>query len=178
VVDVSNDWTRVELQIAWSKLGPNRVLDISDRPDASIGAGHVLKRPRGALSESEQFLQQVSDWFATQAQTYLLPLEEEPDRLLEMGYSRAAVIAATTLLETRLRERLNLMSVPNRPMGFVQLVRLAVENGALTLERGNVVNEWAKLRNLAVHTAKTISMKEARIVVHGIKKLIDELKAR
>jgi hypothetical protein len=176
VVDLSNDWTKIEFQIALSKLGPERVLVIADRIDAAPAGGLlVLRRPRGAFADAEQFLQEVTNWFAARAELTLPTLEEEPERFLELGYGRAAVIAAMTLFETRLRKRLDLTLEPSRPMSLVQLTRLAVESGLISEKDAELVQGWSRTRNAAVHTTKSIPIRTARAVVLGIRDLLRKL---
>jgi len=76
----------------------------------------------------------------------------EPRRLLKAKEYRAAVIAAMTLLESTLRQRLNKPSpeAMRRPMSMRQLLELAIKEG-IAQDHYQDVLVWTKLRNDAVH---------------------------
>ncbi len=150
------------------------ILDKADSSPTNLAGMEILVRPDPPFSDAEQFLQSVANWFAARAQAARPSLEEEPERLLEIGSTRAAVIAALTLLEVELRKRLDLTTVP-RPMSTSQLVRLASTNGIIGAAALDQIQSWLKIRNTAVHTPKPISMDEARPVVRGVRDLFRKI---
>jgi len=175
VVDVSTDWTRAELRIALSRLGATRVLVISDRPEA-LEYATALVRPSIPDLNDETFLKNVDAWFAARASKLQPTVEEEPERLLGLGLTRASVIAALTLLEVHLRKRLALTTRPTRPMGLGQLLQLAMAQSTIPDSDITFVKQWITIRNIAVHSPDPISAKEARRVVEGVRDLIQRMK--
>jgi len=178
VVDLGSDWTKIEYQTALWKLGPERILVIADKADAGIAdvaRQKLLLRPRASFADAEDFLREVAKWFSVRAEVTTSTLEEEPERFLKMGYTRAAVIAATTLLEVSLRRRLDLISEPTRPMGLGQLTGLAASKEVLSREAEGKIRIWSRIRNAAVHTPKPISVRDARAVVQGVRELLKEI---
>jgi len=179
VVDASSDWTQVELRIALSKLGTDRVLIITDQATAfgtDLLGGRALVRPGDSFADSEHFLQRVADWFAERAEAIRPTLDVEPERLLEMGSARAAVIAAMTLLEVHLRKKLALdTKSEGRPMSLGQLVRLASTVQLTGPEAAEQIKSWLRIRNVAVHTANPIPVREARSIIVGVRELIQAL---
>ncbi len=187
VVDASSEWAQFELGIALSKLGPDRILAISDKGDVLATNSAlkdvllpseriiVLRRPDAPFADAEPFLQQVASWFENRAEAIRLTLDEEPERLLEMGSPRAAVIAAITLLEVQLRKKLDLTTQPARPMSLAQLVRLASTREVIGQRAAEQIQTWLRVRNAAVHTPKPISTRDARVVVRGVRELIQRL---
>jgi len=117
----------------------------------------------------------VDAWFADRAEAARPTLDEEPERLLELGYARAAVTAAITLLEVQLRGRMDLTTQPTRPMSTGQLAGLASSTGVISREDLNQIPTWLRIRNAAVHTTKPIPMREARTVIRGVRELIQRL---
>src|ERR1700688_2766662 len=97
----------------------------------------------------------------------------EPRRLFEAREYRAAVIAAMTLLEATLRQRLNKSpwGEAQRPLLLRQLLNRAAEANILPNAREEILN-WTKLRNKAVHTADSVSRNEAKAVVEGVERIL------
>jgi hypothetical protein len=179
VVDASSEWTEVELRIATSRLGTQRVLVIlgsRQRLAVDVEGVTVLRRPEPPFSYAVQFLEQVSKWFSARADAVEPALNEEPERLLEVGLPRAAVITAMTLLEVQLRQNLGLTLQPTRPMSMRQLAALAVENQVIASNDLNDIQKWSQLRNAAVHTAKPVTRREAEVMIRGIRRLIERLR--
>lgn len=179
IVDASSDWTQLELRIALSKLGTNRVLIIADQATAlatDLSGARALVRPGPSFTDAEPFLQQVASWFAERAEAIRPTLDVEPERLLEMGSARAAVIAAMTLLEVQLRKRLALEAKSEgRPMTLGQLARLATTVQLIGPEAAEQIRTWLQIRNIAVHTANPIPVREARSIIQGVREMIQRL---
>jgi SIR2-like domain len=179
IVDASSDWTQFELRIALSKLGGDRVLVITDQAGAlatDLSGVRALVRPGPSFTDAEPFLHRVADWFAERAEAIRPTLDVEPERLLQIGSARAAVIAAMTLLEVQLRKSLALdAKSESRPMSLGQLARLASTVQLIGPEAAERIRAWLRIRNVAVHTANPISLREARGVIDGVRDLIRRL---
>jgi hypothetical protein len=103
----------------------------------------------------------------------------EPQRLLVAGEYRAAVISAITLLETAVREQLDLIPVSSsKPMSLRQMLGLAAERGLLPAERIPAIMEWLQTRNQLVHTRQAIQRRLAEQVVTGVLEIVKGLGGR
>jgi HEPN domain-containing protein len=125
------------------------------------------------LSEDSPFVFELASVFQALANEMGLAQNLEPRRLFEAKEYRAAVIAAMTLLEATLRQRLNkpAREAVQRPMSMRQLLSRALEENILQDSYEEVLR-WTKLRNDAVHTAKPVSRNEAKIVVEGVERIL------
>ncbi len=110
VVDATTPNTVLEMRLALSKLGAEKVLVVAEKgawfPSDIGGVTHIERRAR-PFADTERFLESLTNWFASVARVIGPRLAEEPRRLLELREYRAAVISAITLLETVLRNRLD-----------------------------------------------------------------------
>lgn len=132
----------------------------------------ILTRPQ-ALSEDSEFVQQLGRVFQTLSDEMGLAQNQEPRRLFEAREYRAAVIAAMTLLEATLRQRLSKQSWENlqRPTSLRQLLDRAA-HARVVVEPREEILRWIRLRNDAVHTAKPVSKNEAEAVVEGVERIL------
>ena len=80
-----------------------------------------------------------------------------------------------TLLEAKLRERLNKMPWPQtrRPLSMRSLVDQAVEQDLISTVTGTRLNKSIS-SNLVVHSAMSVTKVQAREIVDGVMDLIDE----
>ncbi len=122
----------------------------------------------------DEFIWQLAKALEAIAEEMGLAQRYEPRRLLKAKEYRAAVIAAMTLLESTLRQRLNKPSpeAVRRPMSMRQLLELAIKEG-IAQDHYQDVLVWTKLRNDAVHTGRRVSRQEAQAVVEGVERIID-----
>jgi SIR2-like domain len=178
VVDASTQNTLVELRLALrTTLEPSRILVIVrskanlpiDLPDL-----RVLVRPDVSSADPDDFLSQVEEWFAAAAERYRPTLLEEPSRLLEAREYRAAIIAAISLLETTLRQRLD---VPKTLLGkrsttLTMLLDDAQVQGLLGDVPSRKILEWLRIRNQVVHSDLTVHKATAEEIVKGVLQIV------
>jgi len=183
VVDATSPNTLFELGLAMSRalepVGPNRqqlrlIPVVTDNTQLPAPAVHMysVRRPE-KLSEDSPFVQQLAQIFWVIADQMGVVQSQEPRRLFEAKEYRAAVIAAMSLLEALLRQRLNkpIREAVQRPMSVRQLADRALSDNLLMLDAHADILRWAKLRNDAVHTARPVSRNEARLVVEGVEQI-------
>jgi hypothetical protein len=176
VVDVSTQSALAELRLAARKLQLSRILIIvqpastlpSDLEDAS-----VLTRPDVVSTDPEEFIEQIGAWFAGVAEHYIPSLAEEPSRLLLAHEYRAAIIAAITLLESTLRQRLDLPQAPSTKIVSLRaLLEMAQTQGLLGDYSVQMLLEWLRVRNEVVHTQRTVTKRTAEQIVRGVLAII------
>ena len=133
----------------------------------------VVPRPDITSSEPEDFLNELRDWLSTAEQLYSATLTDKPDRLLRALEYRAAVIAAITLMESSLRERLGAQKAS---LGGTRTLRTLLETAGkeglldnTPLER---ILTWLRIRNEAVHTDRPVSRSEATEIVRGVSRIV------
>jgi hypothetical protein len=194
VVEPTTQHTRAELHMALGRR--NRILPsdrrhqltvivVSDNPfdvEDDFEAPNLFHIKMDNLTDDPtKFADELTEILSQITQKLGLDREHEPERLLKHGEGRAAVISATTLLETRLRETLwrNVTSSPThiaqRPYRVVSLRHLLDEAFSLDFiskKQRNDLDSWIKLRNEVVHTGITITKAKAREVVNGVMEII------
>jgi uncharacterized protein YutE (UPF0331/DUF86 family) len=81
-----------------------------------------------------------------------------------------------TLLEARLRERLNKVPWPQtqRPLSMRSLVDRAVEQDVIPQASRIRLNQWMQVRNVVVHSAMPVTKAQAREIVDGVMELINQ----
>jgi hypothetical protein len=179
VVDASTRFTLAELRLAERKIDPSRILVIvesgSNLP-VDLKGVRMVTRPDVAVADPEEFLGQVRTWLNAAAQRSAPTLVEEPGRLLAAREYRAAVIAAITLLESTLRQRLDVpASYSTRPVTLRALLEHAQTQGLLGNVRVQTLLEWLKVRNEVVHTQRSVSKSVAEQIVHGVLAIVQKV---
>lgn len=185
VVDATSPNTQFELGLAIARTQeeptrpsrrPLRIIPVVTEFSQLQAAGQnilSIRRPLELSGESE-FVWQLAHALEAIALEMGLAQRNEPRRLFEAKEYRAAVIAAMTLLESTLRQRLNKPSreAVRRPMSLRQLLEVAGQEGISKDYRDNVL-AWTKVRNDAVHTAKRVTRQEAQAIVEGVEQIVD-----
>lgn len=185
VVDLSSSFTLVELgmAIARAKQGidqTNRrrlrlipIVTNFDQLPSWANEFWAMRRPDLLSDDSEGFLQELGSLFQTLSVEMGIAQNSEPRRLFEAKENRAAVIAAMTLMEATLRQRLDKAAVQEveRPMFLRQLLNRVPDAYIQPISR-EVIAGWIKLRNDAVHSAKHVTRNEARAVVEGVERIL------
>lgn len=202
VVDATSQSTQFELAMAVARaqeasIRPNRqqlrlVLVVTDYAQVPVLSSNppqlrhpphthpqtpIVERPvaLSELSADSAFVGQLGEVFQSLSEQLGLPLTSELQRLFEAREYRAAVIAAMTLLEATLRQRLNDQlpgNLQGLPMSLRQLLDIAAKAGiAVEWPREEILG-WIRLRNEAVHTARNISRNEAKDVVEGVESIV------
>jgi hypothetical protein len=183
VADIPNPKALPELLATIGKRNHKRLLVVlEDRPELRDEMGllreHLSKvafvrRPTSLFGDTEEFVELVGEWFQAISADTLGRLAEEPNRLLEKKEYRAAVISAVSLLETRLRERLQQSQIDIRKMySMQQLLTQAIEQGLIPPHERAALNEIIRTRNVAVHTQSGISAKACREVVDTVRRIL------
>ena len=185
VVDLSSQYTRAEFAMALSRareepsqLNRLRLRLIAIETQAkdipfSLSEFRLVIRPELLSEASEGFMLHLAEAFRQIAQEIGIAASQEPRRLYDAKEYRAAIIAAMTLLEATLRQRLEKASWDEvqRPMSFRQLLNRATELiGPVSREE---IDGWVRLRNEAVHTAKAVTRAQALTIVEGVERIID-----
>jgi len=147
-------------------------------PRAMRHSSWRVVRPRNVVRDSGVFLESVNAIFQGIAEATKGRLEEEPERLLKNGDYRAAVISAMTLLEVRLRERIQTgVSDPRKNYSMLSLMGTAVEQQVLPAQYLDRLVRWAKERNTVVHMGGAVNAKLAREIVHGVYNILKHVPA-
>lgn len=179
VVDASSEFTLTEVRMALARSGSARLLVIAEqgtRVPADIQTVQVLYRPTLTSVEMQPFLDSLHEWLQVAAHDLAPGLSDEPRRLLEVREYRAAVIAAITHLEMRLRERLDLpLSDRRRIFSMREMLETARQQGLLGKFESRQVLDWLKVRNEVVHSHLQVSAKRTREIVNGVAEIIEAL---
>jgi hypothetical protein len=185
VVYLSTPWTHAELGLAVARAKqnvdqPNRlrlrlipvITDFEQLPVWAMDF-QALRRSDLLSDESEQFVQELADIFSAVAGELGIALNFEPRRLYEAKEFRTAVIAAMTLMEATLLQRLNKSPVQEfqRVMSVQQLLSRVTDDDIHPVPREEILG-WIRLRNQVVHSAKLLTKNEARAVVKGAERIL------
>lgn len=176
-----------ELEMAFSRERPPRVLVIKgpgqetpplpDAVDAIITRSHDLVTERDVM-----FLSEIDEWFAAASQDLLWALEQEPERLLALGESRAAVIAAFSFFEVVLRDVTSRDArqgeSEGEPLTLSLLIGMAERRSLLTNKEAIKIEEWRAKRNQLVHLPQPLPANAAADLVERLIKISIELRTR
>ncbi|MCC6651525.1 MAG: SIR2 family protein [Candidatus Eisenbacteria bacterium] len=177
VVDASSKWTAVEALVAVRKR--RRLLVIhegGDTRDQAVEAYRLIERPAataGGLSDPD-FLSKVDEFFASMAKGDVLA--QEPIRLLQVRAYRAAVVAALSLVEIRLRSLIGEKS-GRAGAPFRELLGVADELSFLDPDDVRQLREWQGLRNQVVHSERVPTKQVAEQIVRGAVRMAGRLHA-
>lgn len=189
VAEVSSSWTLAEYRMAVARIKRSEidavqskhlrlivVVTDSDQTPPSAQGFTVLRRPSTITDDPEAFIADLGGFLRRIADETGVARQAEPQRLLGAKEYRAAVISAMTLLEARLRERLNKVPWPQtqRPLSMRSLVDRGVEEHAIPQESRLRVNSWMQVRNVVVHSATPVTKAQAREIVDGVMELINQ----
>ena len=189
VVELTSSWTAAEYRMAIARLkgaeaeSSNRrrlrlivVVTSSEQVPPSANDFPVITRPNKITDDPEGFVTDLGDLLRTIAAETGVARLAEPRRLYDAGEYRAAVISAMTLLEAKLRERLNKSPWPQvrRPMSLRSLVDHAVEQQAIPPVVKTRMDSWMRTRNEVVHSSLAITKAQAREIVEGVMQLVEQ----
>lgn len=192
VCDLSSQWTQAEYRIALARQKaksenkqskpfhliaitqsfenlPPDLLDrvILSRPDI-YGANDIGE------GEVDNFVMRLVALLANIALQQLRLTATEPQRLLQAGELRAAVLAAVSLLEVTLRNRLGKSDVSDeKRMSLRRLIDVAENRGQLPPQSKERVLQWISIRNNIAHSAAQVSKAQSESVVNGILEILD-----
>lgn len=114
-------------------------------------------------------------WLRDRSQGVRSRLVTEPERLLESGQFRSAVLTGFAFLESSLRRQLSGIVVPDRLIGVRQLLDIARENEVISREEHEALLRASALRNDLAHTDRAVSRQEATVAVKSIATLLRRL---
>ena len=179
VVDAATSATLFELQMAIARLGSDRVLIIApkeSRLPIDLARVRSIYRPDITTVDPVEFLSQLRDWFQVAAKFHLAAFIAEPRRLLNAGEYRAAVIAAITLLETSLAQRLSFPTSPTkRTVSLREMLDIAADQGLIGQPQIPAIMNWIKIRNEIVHSQKTVQRNTAEAVVSAALEIVKSI---
>jgi hypothetical protein len=188
VVELTSSWTKAEYGIAIARLKgaaaepvkKNRfrlIVIVTETAQVPPSAHDliVIIRPKKLTDNLELFAQELENHLRNLANDSGASRMAEPNRLFQAKEYRAAVIAALTLLETSLRNRLNKSpwDQVQRPLALRSLIDRAIEQQLIQPELRERLNSWMRTRNEVVHSPKPISKAQAREIVDGVMNTIN-----
>lgn len=191
IVDLTSPWTTAEYRMAIARLKgaeaetanrrPLRLIVVvtdSEQLPPSTHDFPVITRRNKISDEPEAFVTELGNRMRTIAVEIGVGSLAEPMRLFEAKEYRAAVISAMTLLEAKLRERLNKIPWPQtrRPLSLRSLVDQAAEQQVISQQLRPRIDSWMRTRNEVVHSSMPITKAQAQEIVEGVMKLIDQWK--
>jgi len=173
VVDASWPNTLFEMGIAHVELGEERILVIGPimgpLPFSYTGKAHAIVQPDMTTAYPKEFLLQVDTWFAAAAERFKPTFLDEPRRLLHLKEYRAAVIAAISILEDVLRQRLKMLgTVSSLKTTLTFMLEDAHRQGLLGGVPVDRVLAWLRTRNMIVHKQATVQKSTAEEIVNGV----------
>lgn len=189
VVELTSSWTMAEYRMAVARIKgaeadlaqrkPLRLIivvtEFEQAPPSAQGFP-VLTRPNTITDELEGFIADLGGLLRQIAAETGVERHAEPQRLFNAKEYRAAVISAMTLLEAKLRERLNKIPWPQtrRPLSMRSLIDQAVEQEVIPQEVRMRLDSWMRLRNEVVHSSMAVSRSQAADIVNGVMQLVEQ----
>jgi hypothetical protein len=189
VTEISSAWTLAELRMAIARLKSRSDAQSRKPFELIIVKTEAQQIPPEArefpfitrqeiwVAEPEAFIGELLERlreFVPQTEAFR---GSEARRLLTAREYRAAVIAAMTHLEASLRERFDKepsFEAARSPISMRSLISRAVDQKIINPSDLPNVEKWARIRNSAVHTARSVSAREAREVVEGVLRILGE----
>jgi hypothetical protein len=191
VVEITSTWTRAEYRMALARIKEAhtvpaqrkqlRLIVVTTESEqvsrAETDGIRVILRPNIVSGDPETFVQELADALRMLGGEVGGSRRAEPERLLEAKEYRAAVISALSLVEARLRERLNKSPWPQvrNPMSMQSLLTIAREQQLLTDPNAVKLDGWMRIRNEIVHSSKGVSRAQATEIVNGALDLLTQL---
>ncbi len=196
VVEIRSSWTRAEYRMALARIKEGqpdegqpdpaerkqlRLIVVTTESERVSRAGTdgiwVILRPNIVSEDPETFVQELANALKTLGVEVGGSRQAEPERLLEAKEYRAAVISAMSLLEARLRKRLNKSPWPQvrNPISMQSLLGMAREQQLLTHPNAAKLDGWMRVRNEIVHSSKDVSRAQAAEIINGVLGLIGQL---
>jgi len=179
VVEIGGSWTSAELRLALSRAREPAGIPVAriviveglNAPPLPLEIDHLPIVRISPIPESDEGLNQL-----VAALEQVVPsdvvLGQEATRLLNSGEHRAAVIAAMSLLEDRLRRHLGkpVWGSVSRPMSLRQLIENVLPQR--DVPNPGRISEWVRIRNRAVHENTPVSHDIASAIVSGVQEVL------
>jgi hypothetical protein len=179
VVDAASTTTQIELGLALARLNSETkrllfdvIIVVSDLSQLPSPWPSIWINRSSALYDDSDFVEEIGKRLFAAGERMGLAQRHEPQRLFSANEFRAAVISAMALLETTLRQRLEIPSRDRvrRPMSMRQLLDYARERQLI--EGPEAFLLWNKIRNDAVHAGRTVTRAEAKMIVDGVDRIV------
>lgn len=190
VVEFGSSWTLAEYRMAVARIKEKqpdgaqrkglRLIVIATKDELPLPIAEefrLIVRSNVLTDDPEPFVEELAGALRGLANEVGVQRQAEPERLLEAKEYRAAVISAMTLLESRLRERLNKVPWPEtrNPLSMRSLLRRAMDQQLLEAAQFEQLENWMRLRNEVVHSSKDVARAQATDVVSGVLQIIGAL---
>jgi hypothetical protein len=195
VVEPTTQWTRAELRMALARktrgIGDDKrmrlktivVGDLLPEWSTDLFVEDIIYVSAANLTDDPaQFASQLTEVLQSFMHEFGLGQASEPQRLLERGENRAAVISAVTFLETQLRslaakylssgKAQASIRVKYRLESFRAFLDVGTKLNAISNDQRQRLDKWIKLRNEVVHTGKVVTTAQAREVVNGVTEIL------
>ena len=136
-------------------------------------ANDIILKPVDINSSTfSEFISDVEKYTSKFSPKLKKSLFSEPERLLNKGEYRAAVISVMTLLESLLASKLQNFDISPYSMPFTKMITIAQKHEILKLDNEKKLKEMYQLRNRLVHGKGNVTKKRSVDVVQNIMKLI------
>ena len=174
VADLSSANTIFEVGMVLSKEGMAKPLILIADDQGSVPfdfSKHiVIRRPRSLDDESTTFFKALEAAFAKAFEKISPALEDEPSRLITKKVSRAAVIAAFSLMEHELRQYLELVGLDtfSSRSSLGSLMEIARSREIFDPKIFEKIRMHAATRNRIAHTRTEVSAQQAKTLVREI----------
>lgn len=182
VIDLSSNWTLVELKMAVSRASVRRaegrplelivVMREGQQLPASIEGVSLIYRSDLWSSQSEDFTRTLVEKLVE-----ILPsnrdTQGEAQRLYKAKEYRAAIVSAVTYLEGALRKLFRL-SDDTRHLSLNGMIKSAYTRELISADMLPQILEWIQIRNGIVHSKEglAVTSKIAKPIVDGVVKIV------
>ncbi|WP_346398829.1 SIR2 family NAD-dependent protein deacylase [Pseudomonas syringae] len=186
VIDLSSNWTLVELKMAMSRASAREregrplplivVVRKGQQLPSMLEGMTVIIRPDLWTSESEDFAISLIKTLEK-----IIPLDRdsqqgEARRLLRAKEYRSAIVSAITYLEGELRRALRLSEeeLGSRSYSLIGMVKSGIKKGLISDDVLPNLYEWIQIRNGIVHSKDDVgaSARNAKMIVDGVTKIV------
>lgn len=185
VMDISGRNSNVlfELGMATPRFkDKKKILLIKDKDDVApvdITGSMFLDKPINLFTHYEEFYNRVEAWFKDIAGDYDEYFTAEPSRLMAKNEYRAAVVAAITLLEKVLRNKIVISETQfrYRAIPLFQMVKIALAQNLIDKKDYMNIRQGLDIRNTIVHAVKDyhVTKDRAKKLVSTINKIVKRL---
>lgn len=170
VVDISNsNWIMHEINLA-IEYKKDIIYISEERLSNNIKHKHLIIRPNiSEIDFSHKFLLDLEKCMQKISSEYNNKLESEPNRLLEKGEYKAAIISVISLLEIELKKKLEYDLIYK---GIRTLIKQAIKKEIISKDSEKIIIDVIKIRNKLVHTDEGISAKNAKKLITDVMAII------
>jgi SIR2-like domain len=191
VIDLSSNWTMVELKMAISRAASRKekgrslklivVMRKGQQLPLALEDVTVIYRPDLLTSESEDFALDLITTLERELPSDRNSQLDEARRLLRVREYRAAIVSAVTYLEGELRSVMRYRDEDSatRPnhQSLLGMIKNAVSQSVIQSEWLPRLHEWVHIRNSIVHSRgdAEVSQRMAKNIVDGIIQIVSSL---